>query len=1209
MRSFSVGFIFSILCLSTVFAQSDRGTVTGTVADPAGAVVANAPIEARNVETGAIYPAASSETGNFTLSQLPAGTYELTVAVPGFKKYVRSNVVVQVAQTLRLDIALEVGSAAESVTVSEEVSLLKTESGELSHTISSQKLDDLPILGTGAQNSSTWGVRNTYSLTTLIPGTLFNSNTNIRVNGAVSNTQTIAIEGQDATDRFLPFSTVMTQPSADAVQEVAVQTSNFAAEFGQVGGGYFNMTIKSGTNQYHGTAYDYFVNEVFNAAQPYTNLKDVQRRNDFGFSVGGPLWVPKVYDGHNKTFFFLNLEYFRQSQIYNTTPQTVPTDRYRNGDFGQALTNRTLNTDPLGRPIMENAIYDPLTERTAPNGQLIRDAFPNNLIPAARLDPVALKIQALIPRATSSGLVNNIVPAFPSETITNFPAFKGDQQIGSKMKLSVYWSESSNIRQYSPGTGNADGLPDTITAARGNFIGSHTERMNFDYSITPTLLLHLGGGYQHLDFQDRSPTLNYDSYKELGLRGQTYVRNFPTINGLCTLSGTVCTGQGGMVTMGPNGQSVSEMVKPTFNTSATYVRGNHTYKAGAELRFEGYPVLSFTSAKGIYTFNVNQTGLPSTQGQNLAGGTTGFAYASFLMGMVNNGSIGNVTKARGGKSSFGSFIQDTWKVTRKFTLDYGLRWDYSTYSREQYGRAPNFSATTPNPTAGGRLGAPIFEGYGPGRCNCDFAHNYPYAIGPRIGAAYQITPKTVLRAGWGLVYTSTPNANLANTAVSSTPFTAPSPYAYAMLLRDGIPLTPDQYAWPNFSPGLYPSSPSAIGVSPMPLIDPNAGRPARQNQWSVGLQREIFRNLVVEGSYVANRGVWWQGNSLLNYNALSSQILSAYGLDINNPSDQTLLTSTIGSTTAIARGFNKLPYPGFPSNQTVAQSLRPFPQFTTVSAIGAPLGKTWYDSLQVKVTKRYSYGLDFSYAFTWQKELQMGAESDSVGPGGVGAVVNDVFNRGINKYLSGQSRPLVSVLSLNYRTPKLNEMAGNRILGYVVSEWQVGTVMQYASGLPIAAPTANNALNPMLFQSTFANRVAGQPLYTVDINCHCFDPNTTFVLNKNAWADPARGQFGTSAAYYNDYRQPRRPSENLNFGRTFKLVERVTMEIRAEFSNILNRAYFQTPVATNASATQTRNAQGQTTSGFGYINVQTPLAATFAAPGPRSGTVVARFRF
>ena len=226
----------------------------------------------------------------------------------------------------------------------------------------------------------------------------------------------------------------------------------------------------------------------------------------------------------------------------------------------------------------------------------------------------------------------------------------------------------------------------------------------------------------------------------------------------------------------------------------------------------------------------------------------------------------------------------------------------------------------------------------------------------------------------------------------------------------------------------------------------------------IGLQREIFRNLVIDGSYVANRGVWWQGNSLLNYNAISPAILAAWKLDPTNPNDQALLNSQIGSATAIARGFNRLPYPGFPTNQPVSQALRPFPQFTTVNAISAPLGKTWYDSFQFKATKRYSYGFDFSYAFTFQKELVSGAESDSVGPGGIGASVNDVFNRGLNKYLSGQSRPFVNVVSFSYRTPTRANVFGNKILGYVMSDWLMNGTVTYASGLPIQAPLANNAL-------------------------------------------------------------------------------------------------------------------------------------------------------
>jgi Carboxypeptidase regulatory-like domain/TonB dependent receptor len=1195
--------LFLALSVATGFAQSDRGTITGAVSDPTGAVVANAAVEARNLENGASYQAASSGTGNYTLAQVPSGTYEITSTVAGFKKYVRQGVTVSVAQTLRIDIVLEVGQSTESVTIQADAPLLKTESGELSHTVDTGRLNSLPVLGTGAASASTWGVRNVLAVTTLIPGTTFNSNTNIRVNGAMSNTQTIAIEGQDATDRFLPFSTVMTQPSADAVQEVAIQTSNFAAEYGQVGGGYFNFTMKSGTNNFHGTAYNYWANEALNASQPYTNLKEVTRRNDFGFSFGGPLLIPKVYDGRNRTFFFLNMEFFRQNQTFNTSSQTVPTLQFRQGDFSQALTTRApLGVDPLGRNILENTVYDPLTERVV-SGSTVRDPFTGNIIPQNRIDPVTAKIQALIPNPTNSGLVNNIVPVFRGPTTTNFPAMKVDHQMGAKGKFSFYWSESVNRRPQSPGTGNADGLPSPITAARGNDISSVTSRVNYDHTLTPTTLLHFGFGYQQLDFRDSSPTpLTYDSFKELGLRGQTLVRNFPRINGLCTLSGTICVGQGGLVPLGPNGQVRNLMIKPTANVSASMVKGNHTYKVGAEMRIEGYPSESFTSAKGNYTFANAQTSLPSTLGQNLGGGAVGFPYASFYLGLVNNGDIGVVTNTRGGKSQWGFYAQDTWKVTRKLTFDYGLRYDYSTYAQEQHGRAPSFGTNTPNPTAGGRLGAAIYEA----TCNCNFAKNYPFAVGPRLGMAYQINSKTVLRAGWGIVYSGTGIVGAAN-ATSATPFAASSPFGSAMTLRDGIPLTPAQYAWPDFSPGRYPTTPTNIGASFMSLVDPNAGRPARQIQWSIGLQRELTKNLVIDASYVANRGTWWSGNSLLEYNAISPAILAANGLDITSAADRTILAAPLSSVNA-GRFQNRVPFAGFPTSQTVAQSLRPFPQFTTLTATGAPLGSTWYDSLQMKLTKRFSHGLDFTSTFSYQKELQLGAETDSGGPGSVGSVVNDVFNRKINKYLSGQSVPFSSVMAVNYRTPRW----GGKLISNIAGDWTLGAVLTYASGFPILVPRSTNSLNTILGRATntFVNRVPGVNPFTVDLNCHCFDPSRTFVLNPAAWQDPGVGNWGTAAAYYNDYRNPRRPQEAFNFGRVFRIHERVQFQIRAEFQNILNRAYFANPTFATATATpQTNQATGITTAGFGFINTTVPLAATFAAPGPRSGNLVARFTF
>jgi hypothetical protein len=428
-----------VACAIAAYAQSDRGTITGTVLDPGGALIVSAPIEARNVETGALYKTTSTATGNYSLPQLPVGSYELSVTAPGFKRHIRQGLVVEVAQTVRVDVTLEVGSTSESLTVTEAAPLLKTESGELSHNFTAERINNLPVLQIGFGVGS-WGIRNTNAVTALIPGAYYVSNATVRVNGAPANSHTLRIDGQDAGNSYANHAGNMIQPSVDSVQEFAVQTSNYAAEFGQAGGGVYNYTMKSGTNQLHGSAYDYFVNEVLNAGQPFTNngkgglTRPRARSNDYGFTMGAPVWIPKVYNGHDKTFFFFSLEQFRTAQIINSTPVTVPAVPYRNGDFTQALTGRNLGTDPIGRSILENTVYDPSTQRAAPNGQLIRDAFPGNRIPPALMDPVASKIQALMPAPQTSGLVNNLVPSYRGRRITTIWSAKIDELLISWLR-------------------------------------------------------------------------------------------------------------------------------------------------------------------------------------------------------------------------------------------------------------------------------------------------------------------------------------------------------------------------------------------------------------------------------------------------------------------------------------------------------------------------------------------------------------------------------------------------------------------------------------------------------------------------------------------------------------------------------------------------------------------------------------------------------
>lgn len=862
----------------SMFAQGDRGTITGTIADPGGAVVANAAIEARHVATGTVYDTASTSTGNYTLAQLPVGDYELGVTVAGFKKYVRSGLTVEVAGVLRVDVTLEVGATSESVTVNAAAPLLKTESGELSHNVPSETVDQLPILGIGSNVAGSSAIRNPQAVAYLLPGAFVMENSNMRVNGVPGNTASYRLEGQDSSNGQVPATQAQTQPSVDSIQEVTIQTSNFAAEYGMVGGGFFNYTMKSGTNQLHGSGYDYFVNEALNANTPWLNVKPIARRNDFGGTIGGPIDIPKIYDGHDKTFFFFNYEEYHETEIINNILDTVPTLQYRMGNFAQAYTGRTLGTDPLGRPILEGQVYDPATQRAASTGQLIRDPFPGNVIPTTRLDPVALNIQALMPLPNQgSGVINNYVNPFPSTRLTYIPAFKIDHSIGAKLKISYYWSRTRTASQLSPTLGGADGLPQPISGEIGTFITSYTERANLEYSLRPTLLFHFGAGWMNDYFTDNSLTTNYNPAQAIGLQGVPVNRMFPYMTGLCpagTSNGTVtatCGGQGGMKVMGPTTNRDPILYnKPTFNTSLTWVRGNHTFKFGGELRIETNEANLYKDTNGAFTFSPNETGLPYLQSSSLGGGTVGFGYASFMLGAVDQLQLAPINQMRMGKWALGLFAQDTWKVTRKLTIDYGLRYDYQTYLKETGGRYAQFAPLVPNPTADGQPGAVEFEGYGTTatgvqRCNCLFAKNYPLAFGPRFGGAYQINPKTVVRVGVGIVYSAIDDANGATSGglsipnpVGTTSFGQP-----VMTLAQGIPPT-ILAPFPNWNVGQFPAT-SAIGAqAPETWYDQNAGRPARQYQWSVGVQRELNRNLAVEASYVGNRGIWWNAPALID---------------------------------------------------------------------------------------------------------------------------------------------------------------------------------------------------------------------------------------------------------------------------------------------------------------------------------------------------------
>ena len=1246
-----------VLAGAAAFAQSNQGTITGTISDPAGAVVAGAVIEVKNVETGVVSRGGTSATGNYVIS-VPAGTYELSVLVPGFKKYVQQNVPVVVATDTRKDVTLEVGQNTEVVTVQDTAPLLKTESGEVSHRVTTNDADQLPVLTIsgggpfGSTATSMGQIRNPLQVSTLLPGVAFMNDQALVVNGMPSNSESIRIEGQDSTGTIWKVSQQLSQGAGvDAIQEVAVQTSNFAAEYGQVGGGYFNFTMKSGTNQLHGSAYDYFVNEALNAGLPYTDagttnslkegqhIRNAVRRTDYGFTLGGPVRIPKVYNGADKTFFFFNFEQFRENRLISNGVATVPTDAYRNGDFRSAgcyawvsaasfcafrpsitytsgaLVNQPA-VDPAGQTLANGEIFDPTSTHTL-NGAQVRDPFMGQQIPQARMDPVFLAVQKYFPHATNGNLVNNYaIPGYVNWLHTTNWSVKMDHSISPTIKISGY---VSRLIQNSP---NANGYDYIASAPAPQSNRNVTTRLNYDHTIRPTLLLHLGIGYIWQRQPTDTPAFDQSTLGP-GLHGYPVSNRFPSITAYYSFTGPnlndFLTG-GYSPGIGPPFIATIYEQKPTANANLTWVKGNHTFKYGGELTLEGYPEYSRWRSNGQFNFSNAETSDPWQNFLPLSvNNPTGFTYASFMLGRVDQLQSSPFTQTRLGSHQLGLYAQDSWKVSRRLTLDLGLRWDYQTYLKEQYGRFQNNSPSTPNPTVGGLPGAGIYEA----TCHCQFAHNYPYAFGPRVGVAFQIDDKTVLRGGAGVTYglVQTPagaSYQIADFQSYNSPSYGVSPYPNGFPVNNPNP----NVVWPTFNPGLYPTA--AGGLLPpgnAPFFWNPSARPPRTLQWSIGIQRSIGKDLVVEASYVGNRGVWWAAPSMDQYatNGISDADLAAHGLSRNNPADMALLGLPISDPRVVARGFVPA-YAGMPPNTTLAQDIRPVPQWLAPAAwLGPAVGKTWYDALQLHGTKRFSHGLAADASFVWSHatDLGTGAETGQFVTGI--PAVSDIYNYGINKQLNQLTRPLALVISGSYLTPKVpGDSRSLKVLSQVVHDWQLGWVLRYQSGALIQAPGSTNQLcNELLrgcgsFFTSVTNNdnlVTGKNPLLVDPNSKSFDPTKQQLLNPAAWSEPATGQWGASAPFYGSYRWQRQPAEAMSFGRNFRMGKegRYNLQVRAEFQNIFNRHFYMTPSRTsNPAVPASVNSSGIITGGYGTINT---TDGTGAGDVPRSGQAVARFTF
>jgi len=1225
LKYFKLSLIFIALSTAGVlcFAQSDRGSISGIVTDPSGSGVTGAKVTVTNTAMGTQNSTVTTGAGNYSIPQLAAGEYSVTVSAPGFKTLIRKGITVSVGQTSSVDLTLGVGSDTTTITVTADAPLLQTDSPQNNVQVSTTDMNELPlnITGIGA-------VRDPMSFAALAPGTIVGGWNNIHISGSPGTTYRVFMDGLDDTSAVKGAISNENQPSVESLAAQTLLVNSYSAEYGQSAGGIFSYTSKSGTNRLHGTAFNYFQNEDLNAGQPFNytpsgqKYNPVQRQLDFGGSLGGPVVIPHLYNGHDKTFFFFAYEQYHNSQTLNQGTITVPTTAYRNGDLsslllGPIMSNGSPLLDCLGRPLINGAVYDPKTTRTATcvdgSTAVVRDPFPNNFIgDPSTWDPVAQKVLTYLPTPsgpTANALTNNYPNLQPNNKYQYLTSIKIDHSIGEKWHFSGYY-----IAEQSNKDNAADGINGVAAQTRWNTTPAPQVYLNADYTATPRLVLHAGFDFTRHAAAQNSAVQNFKA-STLGLSTAANMpggaaNTFPIVHGLTT-------NRQGVPQMGINNAPfIDNNWYPS--ASAIWTHGNHIFKFGGDLRHQVFGTHNDLSA-GSYGFDPQQTSLPSSQGQLPSGTSLGDGFASFALGQLAGANIGNNNIQWFHRMEGGIYAQDTWKLTNKITVNYGLRWDWEQMQHEQKNRETQFSPTVVNPSAGGLLGGTEYEGHGTGRCNCSFEKFYPWMIQPRLGVNYQVDPKTVLHAGIGLysgqqLFMNEIGYSNQGFGFNTVTINSPSYGLPAGQFSNGIPYSPDALTAVNFDPGAYPN----IGQtnSPPNFTVANNGRPALFTQSTIGIEREIVKDLSVEASFIDNRGVWLESDGLRVINQLPASEIAKHGLDVTNPDDQALLTEPISSPNVAKRGFTK-PYSTFPDGATLAQALRPFPQFGNIGDQYERDGNTWYDALQVRVTKRISRGLSGGVGYSWSKDL---GTADAP-PGHQPTYTTATFIQDPTRSPKSQKsylsidQPQMLNFYFNYEVPRFG-FANNAWKRALFTGWTTDGIFHYQSGFPMLIPNAQTQfqLNSVTFTSSnngnsvWANRVPGQKLFLHDLNKHNVNPYTTLFLNPAAWASPAPGTYATSKPYYGDYRGPRYPSEQLGFGKAFDIKEGLRFSLRADFFNVFNRwAYPNLQNTGNfEQATQT-NPDGSIANGFGYLgNSISGAGGNFA---PRSTSIVARIEF
>jgi hypothetical protein len=1107
----------------SVWAQTDRGTITGTVSDPSGAAIPAATVVATKTETNTTFTTITAASGDFTIPFVPVGDYTIRVEQQGFKASVTTGLTVMAGTSLRANIILQVGSLSESIEVSSQLAQIQTDNSKITAQVSNKMVEELPLVVSGAMRSA-------FDLAIITPEAKSNpgngtaTDASFALGGGQGGAWGITLDGVSAgTGRFgsMEWASVNT-PSLDAITEFAVDTNGFKAEYGRASGGIMTFSSKSGTNEIHGTAYEFLRNNVLDARRFFEAERGIYKQHDFGYSVGGPVVLPKIYNGKNRTFFFTSAEWFRNrvgaaSQFFN-----VPTPEMYQGDFSNWVDN-------TGRRL---PVYDPATTRPNPaGGGLIRDPFANNMIPQARFANFSRSVLQQIGSdpfpnngaapGTSDYVRNNYVnrTGVVLDPWTKISA-KIDHNLTDKQRLAYLYNYGRHQR--TPGPDGFPGLRGVANTGRFGDQRSDVHRFTYNYTVTPTLVFYAYGGWNLWKEANRNVNAIGGWADKVCLKGAWDCdANFPQID------------FSDYSTWGGSAGDGSENIVMSYGNDLTWVKGRQTLKFGYLWERIHYNGFGRQSLSGLVRGDRRSTSVPGNNNL-LTGGGNGFA--SFLLGESFSGGTENDRFVGQQWRSHSWYVQNDIRVNRRLTVNLGLRYEMGLAPLEQQDRWSDFTPDRPNPGAGGIPGALRFAGFGEGRENSrTLIPSYFGGLGPRASFAYSIDDKTVIRAGaarsFGLARTITGSTHFDGFIIIFRPTSTDNGVTPAFRVDDGLPAYPrPPFINPSFSNGNNIPWWQGIQGSRMP----------QSYDWTFSLQRQVGNSMVLEGNYQATMGSGLIAG-LLRYNQLPFSFFEQYG--------NTLLQSNINSPAAQAAGLRP-PFPGF--NGSVAQSLRPYPQYldiNTQAGTGDKSGHSTYHAMVLKLDKRTAQGVTLQSSYVFSKLI---TDADNANADNSAL---DHYNRRLEKSIGQLDQThnlrLSGIWDLPFGKGKRFMSAGGP-LSYIAGNWRISGFLNYNSGTPLDFSNGN-VYN--IFNGRSAIHVQSYDNWITDFSGR--NPNwlgdDRFFQTRAAFGPQPANLLGTMTRHNPKARTPWLLNENVSIAKMFPITERVRLDFRAEAFNLANR--------------------------------------------------------